>query len=183
MKYATSGGGAKVRAHSAHRFAPTHNRAWHHPSGELQLICILAFHAQARRGLNSGRSWRGQFVLVSIIWGRKSRPLYGEGWQGFLMYYSKGDAIGTRVSVRYRRSGRLSEVVVKRGSTVNICPCRGWPFSVGYHSLQRSEFRPLSEVIGLRFGTGSVHFRAVASQTSSMRDTYNITSCQNKVAI
>ena len=40
--------------------------------------------------------------------------------QGFLMYYSKGDAIGTRVSVRYRRSGRLSEVVVKRGSTVYI---------------------------------------------------------------
>ena len=40
--------------------------------------------------------------------------------QGFLMYYSKGDAIGTRVSVRYRRSGRLSEVVVKRGSTVVI---------------------------------------------------------------
>ena len=39
--------------------------------------------------------------------------------QGFLMYYSKGDAIGTRVSVRYRRSGRLSEVVVKRGSTVS----------------------------------------------------------------
>ena len=38
--------------------------------------------------------------------------------QGFLMYYSKGDAIGTRVSVRYRRSGRFSEVVVKRGSTV-----------------------------------------------------------------
>ena len=40
--------------------------------------------------------------------------------QGFLMYYSKGDAIGTKVSVRYRRSGRLSGVVVKRGSTV--CP-------------------------------------------------------------
>ena len=40
--------------------------------------------------------------------------------QGFLMYYSKGDAIGTRVSVRYRRSGRLSEVVVKRGSTVYV---------------------------------------------------------------
>ena len=34
------------------------------------------------------------------------------------MYYSKGDAIGTKVSVRYRRSGRLSGVVVKRGSTV-----------------------------------------------------------------
>ena len=39
--------------------------------------------------------------------------------QGFLMYNSKGDAIGTKVSVRYRRSGRLSEVVVKRGSTVD----------------------------------------------------------------
>ena len=47
--------------------------------------------------------------------------------QGFLMYYSKGDAIGTKVSVRYRRSSRLSEVVVKRGSTVytkfNIVIC------------------------------------------------------------
>ena len=42
--------------------------------------------------------------------------------QGFLMYYSKGDAIGTKVSVRYRRSGRLSGVVVKRGSTVH-CIC------------------------------------------------------------
>ena len=40
--------------------------------------------------------------------------------QGFLMYYSKGDAIGTKVSVRYRRSGRLSGVVVKRGSTVAL---------------------------------------------------------------
>ena len=40
--------------------------------------------------------------------------------QGFLMYYSKGDAIGTKVSVRYRRSGRLSGVVVKRGSTVTL---------------------------------------------------------------
>ena len=40
--------------------------------------------------------------------------------QGFLMYYSKGDAIGTKVSVRYRRSGRLSGVVVKRGSTVML---------------------------------------------------------------
>ena len=42
--------------------------------------------------------------------------------QGFLMYYSKGDAIGTKVSVRYRRSGRLSGVVVKRGSTVVCSP-------------------------------------------------------------
>ena len=43
--------------------------------------------------------------------------------QGFLMYYSKGDAIGTKVNVRYRRSGRLSGVVVKRGSTVVYYKC------------------------------------------------------------
>ena len=46
--------------------------------------------------------------------------------QGFPMHYSKGDAIGTKVSVRYRRSGRLSGVVVKRGSTV---------YSLHYHLL------------------------------------------------
>ena len=40
--------------------------------------------------------------------------------QGFLMYYTKGDAIGTKVSVRYRESGRLSGVVVKRGFTVHV---------------------------------------------------------------
>ena len=56
--------------------------------------------------------------------------------QGFLMYYSKGDAIGTRVSVRYRRSGRLSEVVVKRGSTVSVC-------HVVFHNFTRG---PLSTV-------------------------------------
>ena len=47
--------------------------------------------------------------------------LYGvEGWprNGFLMYYTKGVAIGTEVSVRYKESGRFSGVVVKRGSTV-----------------------------------------------------------------
>ena len=38
--------------------------------------------------------------------------------QGFLMYYTKGVAIGTEVSVRYKESGRFSGVVVKRGSTV-----------------------------------------------------------------
>ena len=38
--------------------------------------------------------------------------------QGFLMYYTKGVAIGTEISVRYKESGRLSGVVVKRGSTV-----------------------------------------------------------------
>ena len=38
--------------------------------------------------------------------------------QGFLMYYTIGDAIGTKVGVRYKQSGRLSGVVVKRGSTV-----------------------------------------------------------------
>ena len=38
--------------------------------------------------------------------------------QGFIMYYTKGVAIGTEVSVRYKESGRFSGVVVKRGSTV-----------------------------------------------------------------
>ena len=38
--------------------------------------------------------------------------------QGFLMYYTKGVAIGTEVSVRYKESGRFSGVVIKRGSTV-----------------------------------------------------------------
>ena len=42
--------------------------------------------------------------------------------QGFIMYYTKGVAIGTEVTVRYKESGRLSGVVVKRGSTVyHIC--------------------------------------------------------------
>ena len=40
--------------------------------------------------------------------------------QGFLMYYTKGIAIGTEVSVRYKESGRLSGLVVKRGSTVHV---------------------------------------------------------------
>ena len=39
--------------------------------------------------------------------------------QGFLMHYTKDVAIGTEVSVRYKESGRLSGVVVKRGSTVS----------------------------------------------------------------
>ena len=40
--------------------------------------------------------------------------------QGFLMYYTKGVAIGTEVSVRDKESGRFSGVVVKRGSTVYV---------------------------------------------------------------
>ena len=38
--------------------------------------------------------------------------------QGFLKYCVNGDAIGTKVSVRSRQSGRQSGVAVKRGSTV-----------------------------------------------------------------
>ena len=38
--------------------------------------------------------------------------------QGFLMYYTKGVAVGTEVSVRYKESAHFSGVVVKRGSTV-----------------------------------------------------------------
>ena len=64
---------------------------------------------------------------MSISRGRKSRPLYGvEGWprsRGFLCTILRAMQSGTKVSVRYRRSGRLSGVVIKRGSTViNIYP-------------------------------------------------------------
>ena len=39
--------------------------------------------------------------------------------QGFLNYYSDSNAIGIKVSGRYRRSVRISGVVVERGSTVH----------------------------------------------------------------
>ena len=45
------------------------------------------------------------------------------GWprsRGFLCTILRAMQSGTKVSVRYRRSGRLSGVVVKRGSTVCI---------------------------------------------------------------
>ena len=66
---------------------------------------------------------RGRYVWARAISGLKTRPLYGvEGWprnRGFVtIYYFYSNAIGTKVSVRYRRSGRLSGMVVKRGSTV-----------------------------------------------------------------
>ena len=38
--------------------------------------------------------------------------------QRFLKYYFDSNTIGTKVSGRYRKRGRLSGVVVKRGSTV-----------------------------------------------------------------
>ena len=73
-------------------------------SGELQLICLLAFHAHARRGLNSGggagrkagsicigEHYLGPEIAAVI----RSRGMAAK--RGFLMYYSKGDAIGTRV--------------------------------------------------------------------------------------
>ena len=63
-----------------------------------------------------------EYVLVSIIWGHNTWPLYGvEGWpptRGFLSTILYGDAIGTKVSGRYRQGGRPSGVAVKRGSTV-----------------------------------------------------------------
>ena len=50
--------------------------------------------------------------IVAVIQSRGMTPK-----QGFHMYYSNDDGIGTEVSVRYR-SGHLSEVVVKRGFAV-----------------------------------------------------------------
>ena len=71
----------------------------------------------------AGRSARSiRIILVSIIWGHNTWPLYGvEGWpptRGFLSTILYGDAIGTKVSGRYRQGGRPSGVAVKRGSTV-----------------------------------------------------------------
>ena len=67
---------------------------------------------------------RGHIVLMGIIWGQKTWPLYGvEGWpqiRGFLSTILYGDAVGTKVSGRYRQGGRSSGVAVKRGSTVNL---------------------------------------------------------------
>ena len=60
------------------------------------------------------------------------------------MYYSKGDAIGTKVSVRYRRSGRLSEVVVKRGSTVN-----NWPALKCALIESQGNLNPWTTIVGL----------------------------------
>ena len=53
---------------------------------------------------------RGRFVLMGIIWGQKAWPLYVvEGWpqiRGFLSIILYGDAVGTKVSGRYRQGGR-----------------------------------------------------------------------------
>ena len=63
-----------------------------------------------------------KLLVMAYNWDRESCPLYGiERWQrnrGFLSSIPKSDAVGTKVSFRHRQDGRLSEVVVKRGSTV-----------------------------------------------------------------
>ena len=64
----------------------------------------------------------GQKVMLDRDWPEKAAVVRSRevaAKQGFLMYYTKGVAIGTEVSVRYKESGRFSGVVVKRGSTVN----------------------------------------------------------------
>ena len=63
---------------------------------------------------------RGHFVLMGITWGQKTWMLYGlKGWpqiSGFLSTILYGDAVGTKVSGRYRQGVRSSRVAVKRGS-------------------------------------------------------------------
>ena len=64
---------------------------------------------------------RGQIVQAGITRGQKGRPLYGvEGWprnRGLLCTTLRAFQSGPRC-VRYRGSGRLSRVVIKRGSTI-----------------------------------------------------------------
>ena len=78
-------------------------------------VCV--YKPRPKPGRKAGSSCTGGHHLgpgrVAII---QSRGVAAK--PGFLMYFTKGDAIGTKVSVRYRESGRLSGVVVKRGSTV-----------------------------------------------------------------
>ena len=52
---------------------------------------------------------------MAVIWSREVAAN-----QGFLKYYMNGNAVGTKVSVRYRQCGRALEVVVNRGSTVHV---------------------------------------------------------------
>ena len=52
---------------------------------------------------------------AAIIWSREVAAN-----QGFLKYYLNGDAVGTKVSGRYRQGGHSSEVVVKKGSTIAV---------------------------------------------------------------
>ena len=62
---------------------------------------------------------RGNFVLISIIWGLERQPLYRvERWLQNRGFLKSGDAVGTKVSVRNRQGGHYSGVAVKRGSTV-----------------------------------------------------------------
>ena len=63
-------------------------------------------------------------MLFAYNWDLENCPLYGiERWprsRGFLSTTLIDDAVGTKVSVRHRQGSRLSEVVVKRGSTVRL---------------------------------------------------------------
>ena len=58
----------------------------------------------------------GHYLEPKIVAVIRSRGMAAK--QGFLIHYFYGDAIGTEISVCYRRSGRLSEVVVKSGFAV-----------------------------------------------------------------
>ena len=72
----------------------------------------------------AGRSERSVCIDGHHL-GAKTWPLYGvEGWpqiRGFLSTILYGDAVGTKVSGRFRQGGRSSGVAVKKGSTVYAC--------------------------------------------------------------
>ena len=61
------------------------------------------------------------FVEMGIIWGQKCGVERWPRSRGSLSTILNSDAVGTgtKVSVRHRQGGRSSEVVIKRGSTVN----------------------------------------------------------------
>ena len=54
---------------------------------------------------------------AAVIWSREVAAN-----RGILKYYFDGDVVGTKVGGHYRQGSHSSEVVVKRGSTVQAMP-------------------------------------------------------------
>ena len=95
--------------------------------------------------------------MFAYNWDRKSCPLYGvERWpqnRGFLSTILNGDAVGTKVSVHHRQGSRSSEVVVKRGSTVDYTSLLS-PFTIVLHLFFRASMFANNALLGGGVGLG-----------------------------
>ena len=86
--------------------------------------------------------------MVAVI---RSRGVAAK--KGFLKYYTKGDAIGTKVSVRYRESGRLSGVVVRgvplyivKSLPIHGVNAIGWKFT-GFEAFSAADLLGISLMV------------------------------------